>query len=166
MLSIPLDRKTVEKKLKSYKPLNYNRFRWWRWYEEKNKPLPYKSNFKDKILNGDYNSSCYIFQAYLCEHMLNDLDKECGGDIAKFNEKGAMLKTRRKKLWEDYEKDEFNRLEALYKQFVKHFKIDKPQVIEECLECSGELIDLYYLIEDKYPKYNIISSKRGRPKNK
>jgi hypothetical protein len=164
MLSIPIDRNTIEKKLKTYQPLKYNRFRWWRWYEENNKPLPYKANFKNKILNGDYNHSCYMFQAYMCEYMLNELEEECKGDLAKYCEKSAILKLRRKKLWEDYEKDEFNRLEALYQQFVKHFKIKKPQVIEECLKCSGELIDLYYLIEDKYPKYNIITSKRGRPK--
>jgi len=164
MFNIPQEKKVIEKKLKSYQPLNYNRFRWWRWYEEKSKPLPYKSSFRDKILNGDYNHSCYMLQAYLCEHMLNELNVECKGDIVKFCEKGAVLKSRRKKLWEDYEKDEFNRLEALYQQFVKHFKIEKSQVIEECLECSGELIDLYYIIEDKYPKYNIITSKRGKPK--
>jgi hypothetical protein len=164
MFKIPQERRNIENMLKSYQPLNYNRFRWWRWYEEKSKPLPYKSNFRDKILNGDFDHSCYMLQAYLCEYMLNDLEMECQGDIAKFNEKGAVLKARRKKLWEDYEKDEFNRLEALFNQFTKYFNIEKSQVIEECLECSGKIIDLYYIIEDKYPKYNIITSKRGRPK--
>jgi hypothetical protein len=164
MFNISQEKKVIEKKLKSYQPLNYNRFRWWRWYEAKNKPLPYKSDFRDKIFNGDFDHSCYMLQAYLCEHMLNELDEECGNDIAKFNEKGAVLKARRKRLWEDYEKDEFDRLEALYQQFIKHFKIDRNQVIDECVECSGEIIDLYYIIEDKYKKYNIITSKRGRPK--
>ena len=96
--------------------------------------------------------------------MLNDLNEECGTDIAKFNEKGAVLKARRKRLWEDYEKDEFDRLESLYKEFVRYFNITRSQVVEECLECRGEIIDLYYIIEEKYPKYNIIASKRGRPK--
>tara|TARA_R110002124_G_scaffold262576_1_gene428708 strand:+ start:128 stop:631 length:504 start_codon:yes stop_codon:yes gene_type:complete len=164
MFNIPHTKLIVEKKLKKLQPLNYNRFRWWRWYEAKNKPLPYKSDFRDKIFNGDFDHSCYMLQAYLCEHMLNELDEECGNDIAKFNEKGAVLKARRKRLWEDYEKDEFDRLQSLYTHFVKYFNIEKEQVIEEALKCRGELIDLYYIIEEKYPKYNIIRSKRGRPK--
>ena len=164
MFKIPHTKPDIEKHLKKYQPLNYNRFRWWRWYEAKNKPLPYKSNFKDKILNGDFDHSCYMFQAYLCEHMLNEIEKECGNDIAKFNEKGAVLKARRKRLWEDYEKDEADRLHSLYQQFVKHFNVNKEQVIEEALECCGDTINLYYIMEDKYPKYNIVRSKRGRPK--
>ena len=164
LYNIPHPRKLIEKKLRSFQQLNYNKFRWWRWYEAKNKPLPYKSDFRDKIFNGDFDGSCFSWQAYLCEYMLNELAEECGTDIAKFNENGAMLKARRKRLWEDYEKDEFDRLESLYKEFVRHFNIDRNQVIEECVKCSGEIIDLYYIIEEKYPKYNIIASKRGRPK--
>ena len=120
MFSIPHTKQAVENHLKNYQPLNYNRFRWWRWYEAKNKPLPYKSDFRDKIFNGDFDHSCYMFQAYLCEHMLNEIESECDNDIAKFNERGAVLKARRKRLWEDYEKDEFDRLQSLYSQFVKH----------------------------------------------
>ena len=95
--------------------------------------------------------------------MLNELTIEVEGDIQKYNEKGAVLKARRKRLWEDYEKDETDRLENLYTHFVKHFNITKEQVVEECLKCSGEIIDLYYIIEDKYQE-QIKVSRRGRPK--
>ena len=166
MFSIPHTKQAVENHLKNYQPLNYNRFRWWRWYEAKNKPLPYKSDFRDKIFNGDFDHSCYMFQAYLCEHMLNEIESECDNDIAKFNERGAVLKARRKRLWEDYEKDEFDRLQSLYSQFVKHFNVEKEQVIEEALECRGEAIDLYYIIEDKYRIVHMPYplKRRGRPK--
>ena len=137
MYNISHKRSTIEQRLRTNYHLNYNRFRWWRWYEAKNKPLPYKSDFRDKIFNGDFDHSCYMLQAYLCEHMLNELDEECGNDIAKFNEKGAVLKARRKRLWEDYEKDEFDRLQSLYTHFVKYFNIEKEQVIEEALKCRG-----------------------------
>ena len=106
MFDIPHKKKFIEKQLKNYQQLNYNRFRWWRWYEAKNKPLGYKADFREKIFNGDFDSSCYGWQAYLCEHMLNELTIEVEGDIQKYNEKGAVLKARRKRLWEDYEKDE------------------------------------------------------------
>ena len=163
MFDISHTEKFIKKQLGNYQQLNYNRFRWWRWYEAKNKPLGYKANFRDKIFNGDFDHSCYGWQAYLCEHMLNELEIECNYDIAKFNEKGAVLKARRKRLWEDYDKDEIDRLENLYTHFVKNFSITKEQVIEEALKCSGELIDLYYIIEDKY-RTQITPSRRGRPK--
>tara|TARA_B100000795_G_C22445067_1_gene303456 strand:- start:81 stop:491 length:411 start_codon:yes stop_codon:yes gene_type:complete len=124
---------------------------WWRWYDEKNKPLPNKSDFRDKIFNGDFDLSSYQLQAYLCEHMLDDLQQESSdGELDHTSEKVRMLKARRKRLLEDFEKDERNKLESLYKHFEKSFDITKEEVIEECLECSGKLIDLYYLIEDKY----------------
>ena len=99
MFRIPHTKQTIEKNLKKFQPLNYNRFRWWRWYEAKNKPLPYKSDFRDKIFNGDFDSSCYSWQAYLCEYMLNDLEAECGIDYQKFIENSAMLKARRKRFF-------------------------------------------------------------------
>ena len=52
----------------------------------------------------------------------------------------------------------------LIKAFTVNFKCNEEQVYEEIFKCSGELIDLYYIIEEEYPKYNIIRSKRGRPK--
>ena len=126
---------------------------WWRMYGYKTKPLPSKSDFRDKIFNGDFEPSCYRWQAYLCEH-----------ELAKYNEKGAVMKARRKRLYEDFEKDETYRLDYLFSEFSKNFDITKQQAEKEALKCSGELIDLYYIIEEKYPKYNIIRSKRGRPK--
>ena len=60
-------------------------------------------------------------------------------------------------------KDETNKLEEIYDQFQRNFDIDRSQVEEEALECLGELIDLYYVIEDKYRKKHYIS-KRGRPR--
>ena len=84
-------------------------------------------------------------------------------DIVKFNEKGAVMKARKKRLYEDFEKDETYRLNYLFTEFSKNFDITKQQAEEEALKCSGELIDLYYIIEDKYRK-QIKVSRRGRPK--
>ena len=132
-------------------------------YGYRTKPLPSKSDFRDKIFNGDFEPSCYRWQAYLCEHELADLWEECDMDIAKYNEKGAVMKARRKRLYEDFEKDENYRLDYLFTEFSKNFDLTKQQAEEEALKCSGELIDLYYIIEDKYRK-QIKVSRRGRPK--
>ena len=166
MFKVHLSKKAIQKRLdENYQKLNYNQFRWWRWYESRNKSLPYKSSFRDKILNGDYDISPYLLQSQLCEHMLNELLEECDSDYQKYLEKGKLLIARRKRLLEDYEKDEFNKLEEIYSQFQKNFDITRKQVEEEAIECRDDLIDLYYIIEEKYGKYNIIQSKRrGRPR--
>jgi hypothetical protein len=150
MYNIQISRKDLDKQLRKLQPINYNRFRWWRWYQPKTNPLPNKARFIDKIKNGDFDYSCYKWQAYLCEYQLNDLLKECGIDYRKYLENGAMLRTRRKKLLEDFEKDENERLRLLYAGFKKQFKIDKDKLEEYILEHSGDIIELYYLIEDEY----------------
>ncbi len=164
MFDVSQSKNSIQKRLNSdYQKLNYNQFRWWRWYESKNKPLPYKSDFRDKILNGDYDTSPYLLQSQLCEHMLNELLEECDSDYQKYLEKGKLLIARRKRLLEDYEKDEFNKLEEIYSQFQKNFDITRKQIEEEALECCGELIDLYYIIKDNYIQKQYIN-KRGRPR--
>ena len=164
MFKVHLSKKAIQKRLdENYQKLNYNQFRWWRWYESRNKSLPYKSSFRDKILNGDYDSSPYLLQSQLCEHMLNELLEECGIDYQKYLEKGKLLIARRKRLLEDYEKDEFNKIEEIYSQFQKNFDITREQVEEEAIECRDGLIDLYYIIENKYRKKHYVS-KRGRPR--
>ena len=164
MFKVPLSRDFIEKRLDTrYQKINYNKFRWWRWYQDKNSPLGYKADFRDKIFNGDFDPSCYQLQAWLCEHMLNDLQKEHKGELDYSSEKVRLLKARRKRLLEDYEKDENSKIESLWSHFIKYFNISKEEVIQEALECRGEIIDLYYIIEDKYRK-KLITSKRGRPK--
>ena len=67
---------------------------------------------------------------------------------------------------EDFEKDEAERLRSLTIEFTKYFRCDREQVENEMLECSGDLIDLYYIIEDKYKIVHMPYplKRRGRPK--
>ena len=55
MFNVAQSKKFVEKELTKFQKLNYNQFRWWRWYESRNKPLPNKADFRDKIFNGYLN---------------------------------------------------------------------------------------------------------------
>ena len=165
MYSIPWSRKEVENQLSQYQKINYNQFRWWRMYQPKNKHLDKRQPLRDRILNGDFEFSCYRAQQYLVEYQLNDLLKECNGDYQKFLEKGAVNLARRKRLIEDFEKDEKERLDSLITEFTKYFRCNKEQVLEEIMNCRGSLIDLYYIIEDKYKivlmPYPL--KRRGRP---
>jgi hypothetical protein len=168
MFNIPISRKQVEKQLSQYQKLNYNQFRWWRLYAPKNKLLDNRQPLRDRIFNGDFDYSCYKAQQYLVEYQLNDILKECDMDYAKYLEKTQVIRARRKRLMEDFEKDENERLRSLTVEFTKYFKCDREQVEEEMLNCSGSLIDLYYIIEEKYKvvpmPYPL--KRRGRPSTK
>jgi len=166
MYSIPLSREQVEKQLSQYQKINYNRFMWWRMYQPKNKPLDNRKPLRERILNGDFDFSCYKAQIYLVEYQLNELLQECNGDYQKYLEIGAVQLARRKRLVEDFEKDETERLSSLKTAFTQCFRCNKEQVEEEMLNCSGSLIDLYYIIEEKYKIVHIPYplKRRGRPK--
>jgi hypothetical protein len=165
MYNIPISRKQVEKELNQYQKINYNRFMWWRMYQPKNKPLHNRKPLRERIFNGDFDYSCYKAQAYWCEYQLNNLLEECGNDYQKYLEKGAVLRARRKRLLEDFEKDEAERLRSLTVEFTKYFRCDEKQVEEEMLNCSGSLTDLYYTIEEKYRIVHMPYplKRRGRP---
>ena len=124
-------REQLEKKFSKLRKLNYNAFRWWRMYDNPNKPLCNRSLFRDRILNGDFDYSHYKYQADWCEHEMNDIAQDCGDDIGKFVEKTSLLRSRRKRLLEDFEKDENGKLEMLIKAFTVHFRCNKEQVYEE-----------------------------------
>jgi hypothetical protein len=166
MYSPPLSREQVEKQLSQYQKINYNQFRWWRMYQPKNKPLDNRKPLRERIFNGDFDFSCYKAQIYWCEHQLNDTLEECGGDYQKYLEKSSVMLARRKRLIEDFEKDEAERLSSLSTEFTKYFRCNKDQVEEEMLNCSGSLIDLYYIIEEKYKIVHmpVPLRRRGRPK--
>jgi len=162
-----LSRERLQKEFSKLQKLNYNQFRWWRMYDSKNKPLDKRKPLRDRILNGDYDFSHYWYQAAWVEHDLNDLQKECADDAAKFVEKGAVLRARRKRLLEDFEKDEQDKLNELYNEFPKYFRVSKDQVKEEMVKFSGSLIDFYYHMDEKYKIVHISYEqikKRGRPR--
>ena len=82
-----------------------------------------------------------------------------------------MLSARRKRLYEDYEKDEKWKLEDLVKEFACNFHITKDEVKLEMEEFDGTLLELYDYIST-HPKYKLKANKtprvtfkkRGRPK--
>ena len=167
MYKIPISRKEVEKQLSTYQKINYNQFRWWRMYQPKNKPLDSRKPLRDRILNGDFDYTCYRAQQYLVEYQLEDLLKECNNDYQMFLEKGAVQLARRKRLIEDSEKDEAERLNSLITEFTKYYRLDKKQVEEEMINFSGDsLIDFYYHIDEKYKIIHMPYplKRRGRPK--
>jgi len=164
-------REELEEKFSHLQKLNYNQFRWWRMYDVKKKPLAAHFPFRNRIANGDYDFSHYWYQAAWVEHDINDLSIECKDDAGLFSEKVQVLSARRKRLYEDYEKDEKWKLDDLVKEFSRNFHITKDEAMLEMEEFGGTLLELYDYIST-HSKYKLKANKaprvtfkkRGRPK--
>ena len=135
---------------KNYFKKPYDRFMWWRSYVPKNKPLHNRALLKDKILNGDYDFGSFKFEAEYVEHRLNEKYVKLFNDQGRFVEEASLDRARRKRLLEDFEKDELKKLQELKKEFLVVFKITSEQYDEEILKTDLELIDFYFFIEEKY----------------
>lgn len=160
-----LSRKQLDKELSKLKKLKYNQFRWWRMYDAPNKPLDTRKLLRDRILNGDFDYSHYKYQVMYCEYMLNDLEEKYFHDTVQLADKASIWRTRRKRLQEDAEKDEADKLSSLITEFTKYYRLNKQQVEEEMLKYSGSLIDFYYHIDDKYKiTFKLMPKRRGRPR--
>jgi hypothetical protein len=64
--------------------------------------------------------------------------------------KYPVILTRRKKLWEDFEKDESTKLQDIKKNFLKEFEIDSEDYEDEIGEFDGTLEEFYYYIRKTY----------------
>lgn len=144
---------------KNYYKKPYNKFMWWRSYTPKNIPLTNRHPFRDRILNGDFDIAPYRIESELAEHTINKKYIECtladgSVDHGRFNDISSIDRSRRKRLLEDYDKEELRRLEELRSGFITEFKITKDQYDMEVVETrADELIDFYYELEEKYGKW-------------
>ena len=142
--------KHVLKEIKKLKPLSYNKFFWWRRFTSYNQPLPKKSSFLEKIKNGDFDPSHYYWQAKYSELEINEKAIECNNDHQVLMEKYSLYFTRRKKLWEDFEKDESTKLQDIKKNFQKEFEINSEEYEDEIGDFDGTLEEFYYYIRKTY----------------
>lgn len=137
---------------KNYYKKPYDRFMWWRSYTAKTKPLHKLHPLRDKILNGDFDYAPFKLEAMLVEHRLNQQWIEGGHkDPGKFFSETSVDKARRKRLLEDFDKEETRRLADLKREFLFTFKITSDQYEDEMTNSDTEnLIEFYYYIEEKY----------------
>jgi hypothetical protein len=159
-----VNKKTILEKISHLKPINYNPFRWWRRFDTPNKPLNKHSSLIDKIKNGDYDFSHFYWQAKYTEIEINELYNECYPDHTLFNEKNSMGGARRKRLWDDFEKDEKEKLLLIERDFHTTFKMSRNQVKEELEEFGGTLEDFYIYCKNQYRTRQRKLETRGRPR--
>lgn len=152
----------VLKEIKKLKPLNYNQFRWWRRFDTKSKPLPTKSTFLERIKNGEYEFSHYYWQWKLTELELNKLYEKYEGNIQKLLENNAVDLARRKRLIEDFERDESQKLEDICKGFLKEFEMSQEEYYTHIEDFDGTIEDFYMYCLKTFDKRK--QERRGRPK--
>jgi hypothetical protein len=164
--SIRHSRETVMEHIKKLQPLNYNKFMWWRTHTDKVVPLGKRALLKDRILNGDFNPSSYFWQAQYALYVAKDkLDLTKHDTRFQLDIAGVDF-MRYKKLMEDFEKEETNRMIALYDAFTAEYKITKEELEERFLKFHGTILDFYYYAEEfiyKLPA-GVRKDNRGRPK--
>jgi|SRR6056300_1017862 hypothetical protein len=154
------ERKFLEKSLsKRYFKKPYDRFMWWRSYTPKNKPLTNRHPFLDRIKNGDFDTGPYLFEAMLAEHKMNEKFIECLStdgepDYGRWNAETSIDRARIKRLNEDHEKEEFNKLFEVKKNFLLTFKMTSEQYENEVTETNADdLVTFYMEMKKKYGTY-------------
>lgn len=166
--SIKHSREVVENYIAKLQPLNYNKFRWWRTHTDNVKPLGKRSLLKDRIINGDFEPSSYYWQAQLALYTAKDKVNLESDDHHKQLERIAIDLTRYKRLMDDYEKEEKERMISLYDAFTSAYKITKIELEKEFLKWSGDILSFYEHAEiffRKTPAENR-KNRRGRPPKK
>jgi hypothetical protein len=148
-----LSEEELLKKFSKLRKLTYNKFRWWRMYDDISLKKPSKSPLIEKIKNGDFNYSHYGFQAMWCEHEINKVYNKIGPkDSGRFVEETSLLRSKRKRLLEDHYRDEDNKLEELSIELSKIFKLSKEKIKTYMEEFGGTIEELYFYLNKNYKK--------------
>lgn len=154
----------IEKQLDKLQKLNYNQFFWWRRWNRKTKPLHKYSPLIDKIKNGDYDESPYLFQIYYCDWEIAEKRKQFT-DVGEWAYETRLDRQRRRRLREDHEKYEKENLEQLRKDFLNTFRMTKDDYENDVIEVGGTLEEFYNYCEMRYGTFArpTTAPRRGRP---
>ena len=153
-------KETVNREIAKLQPLKYNQFFWWRKFKEKS-PLSSKDAMHARIDNGDFDFSSYYWQAQYVIHEMEEKTNHID-DPANRHEAQTIYRERWRRLMNDFEKDEPQRLESYKKAITGLFEIELEDLEIKMESFDGTLIELYNLIKSNYGFRT--KQKRGRPK--
>jgi len=139
------DRSFLESKLSCLDKKTYNPYQWWRRYGAK-KELNKKTPLYEKIKNGDYDPSSYLYQMehefYLMDDKLSSLK-----DPEKLHEARSLFLERARRLNEDYQKNEKEIMDGLCTDFCKTFKMSRQELTDIMESFDGTLLELYEFVK-------------------
>jgi hypothetical protein len=141
-----MTREHIEKRLSNLSRRSYNQFVWWRRYQQRQTLHPYRTLY-EKVLNGDYETSDYYYQAEHENYLLEDDVK----NIKHYEDKLdriSLFRTRYKKLHEDFLKEETEIIKNMKKDFKKEFKISDEELDSIMESFDGTVLELYEYMKE------------------
>jgi hypothetical protein len=142
----------LKERIAGYQKQSYNKFYWWRRFQPR-QTLTRLHRLEQRVPNGDFEVSDYYWQAmWETELEKQAIANEVSPD--KRHELRCMYGERRRRLNNDYEKDEAKILEDMYRAFRIELRMTRDEVEEEMLNFDGTLSEFYYYIYDKKNKMN------------
>ena len=154
-------KETINKEISKLQPLKYNQFYWWRKFKEKS-PLSNKEAVHARIDNGDFDFSSYYWQA---QYALLEMEEKTGhiSNPSTKHETQSIYRERYRRLMNDYEKDEPQRLSNYVKVITDLFMIEEKELERMMENFEGTLKELYTLIKNNY-EFRTVRKRKGRPK--
>ena len=140
-----MTREHIEKGLSHLSKKTYNQFVWWRRYQQRQTLHPYRTLY-EKILNGDYETSDYYYQAEHENYLLEDATQHLKSYEDKLD-KISLFRARYKKLHEDFLKEETEIVKSMKKDFKKEFKISEEELDSTMESFDGTTLELYQHIK-------------------
>ena len=134
---------------KNYFKKKYDRYMWWRSYTLRNKPMMDISPLRKRIENGDFDLGPYQFEIELAMHKINEKFLEHKHEDT-FREATQIDKARIKRLQEDRNKDEKEKLEKLKKAFVMEFNMTEEQYERESMKPNKTILSFYDKMNKKF----------------
>ena len=141
-----LDREILEQKLDHLSEKRYNKFQWWRRYQDIQE-LDEKAPLLRKIQNGDYDYPSYFYQAQHEVYRMYDEVKNMPPNEDRVDRINLYME-RYRRLMEDAYKEENKRFNALTKRLTKELKIAKEELETIMENFEGTLEDLYLYLKN------------------
>ena len=148
---------------KNYFKKKYDRYMWWRSYSLKNKPMMDISPLRKRIENGDFDLGPYQFEIELAMHKINEKFLEHKHEDT-FREATQIDKARIKRLQEDRNKDEKEKLEKLAKAFVMEFNMTEEQYDREAQRPNKSILSFYDKMDKRFGKRGWVTKASAIPK--
>jgi hypothetical protein len=141
-------KETINKHISKLQQLKYNQFYWWRKFKDKS-PLSSKEAVHARIDNGDFDFSSYYWQA---QYALIEMEEKTGhiSDPGTRHESQTIYRERWRRLMNDYEKEETQRLVEYKKAITNLFEIEDDDLEKKMENFDGTLKELYTLIKIEY----------------
>lgn len=137
----------LKDKISTFRKNTYNKFYWWRRFQPR-QTLHHYNRLSERIPNGDFEVSDYYWQSM----WETELEKQAVAEersVDKQHEIRCMFGERRRRLNNDYEKDEQKILDEMYKAFRIELRMNREEVEDEMLNFDGTLSEFYYYIYNK-----------------